>query len=216
MPFGSTQLQRREQFAVAFREYTGAQQWFNGETDNVNYQSVNTDAFTHRYLINTGAFPEMPSRDRVAEVNHVHPAATFTHVLSLPGINKEHAEIWRLYYAYFDRAPDAAGALYWMTQFEANCAAVVDISYGFFQSTEFQQTYGNLSNRAFVELIYRNVLNRAPDTAGFAYWLNLLNSGQLTHQGLVEQFAWAPEFIRSHPMGRADNIEHNGCGTYIR
>ena len=43
-------------------------------------------------------------------------------------------------------------------------------------SSEFKTKYGSLSNRAFVELVYKNVLGRTGDGTGITYWTNQLNT----------------------------------------
>ena len=47
---------------------------------------------------------------------------------------------------------------------------------------------------AFVNLVYQNVLGRAPDQGGHDYWLGLLNSGQITRAGMMSGFIDSPEF----------------------
>jgi hypothetical protein len=37
--------------------------------------------------------------------------------------------------------------------------------------------YANISNTQFINLLYQNVLDRAPDASGLAGWLNLMASG---------------------------------------
>ena len=52
------------------------------------------------------------------------------------------------------------------------------IAQSFINSAEFAAAYGsNLSNTAFINALYSNVLHRAPDAAGSAYWLGQLSSG---------------------------------------
>ena len=82
----------------------------------------------------------------------------------------------RLYRAYFLRNPDNAGFDYWVNKRVAG-ASLPSISAAFAGSVEFTSRYGQLSNSSFVNLVYRNVLGRAPDTQGAAFWLSQLGHG---------------------------------------
>jgi uncharacterized protein DUF4214 len=99
----------------------------------------------------------------------------------------------RLYFAYFLRIPDYEGLLYWVNQSRSG-VSLDSISQSFAQSPEFIARYGSLSNEAFVTLVYQNVLGRAPDPEGFAYWTGLLNSGAYTRGQVMLGFSESPEF----------------------
>ncbi len=59
-------------------------------------------------------------------------------------------------------------------QYEAGLATM---SQSFADSAEFKITYGALDNAEFVTLVYRNVMQRDPDPAGFAHWVSSLDAG---------------------------------------
>ena len=85
--------------------------------------------------------------------------------------------IVRFYYGYFaGRDPDTGGMLYWLDQ-HRNGVSLSVIASVFSQSAEFQNQYGSITNSQFVDLVYQNVLHRAPDADGRAYWLDVLNQG---------------------------------------
>lgn len=99
--------------------------------------------------------------------------------------------IGRLYLAYFLRRPDDEGLDYWINTGLETAA----VSEQFALSSEFRNRYGALSNSAFVDLAYRNVLDRAPDQAGLNHWVSVLNRG--VSRGVVMQgFSDSPEFIQ--------------------
>ena len=85
--------------------------------------------------------------------------------------------IARLYQASFDRAPDLAGLNFWIDQWELSHLNLSQIADSFYQSVEFVQTYGSLDDLGFATLLYSNVLDRAPDQDGLAYWLGRLDDG---------------------------------------
>ena len=55
---------------------------------------------------------------------------------------------------------------------------MLEISNGFTNSAEFQERYGTLDNAGFMTLLYNNVLDRQPDSAGMAAWTESMNSGK--------------------------------------
>ncbi len=101
--------------------------------------------------------------------------------------------VQRLYRAYFLREPDADGFAYWM-QMRARGTTLGAISSAFTQSREFQRDYGPLDDRGFIDLVYRNVMGRAPDADGYAYWTDLMRRGVLGRAGLMLNFSESPEY----------------------
>ncbi len=91
--------------------------------------------------------------------------------------------IIRLYKASFDRTPDFNGLMYWNGVMSKG-ASLSEIANIFFYSPEFVARYGaNLGNAQFVQILYRNVLDREPDSGGAAYWNGILANG--TNRGQV-------------------------------
>lgn len=84
-------------------------------------------------------------------------------------------QAYRLYQAAFNRVPDAAGLGYWISVGDQG-ASVDAMAQGFVGSAEFTNSYGALDDNAFVNRLYANVLHRAPDSAGLAYWLGELST----------------------------------------
>ncbi len=95
-----------------------------------------------------------------------------------------------LYSAALDRAPDAAGLEYWQSVLEAG-ASRKGVVEAFFSSSEYNNL--NESNESFVAGLYRDLLGRAPDVAGEAYWLNALESG-VARASVVTDFVNSSEF----------------------
>lgn len=99
----------------------------------------------------------------------------------------------RLYYAYFRRSPDAAGLAYWVGERRQGRRSLVAVSSSYASSAEFKRTYGALTDSAFVDLVYRNVLGRSGDAAGRAYWTNELTSGRKSRGGVMVAFSESAE-----------------------
>jgi hypothetical protein len=100
--------------------------------------------------------------------------------------------IIKYYIAVLGRDPDYTGWLYNFNNYISG-ASLSSILNNFLGSTEFTTTYGNLSNTAFVTLVYQNVLGRAPDTAGLNSWVAALNGGQ-TRASVMASFIASNEF----------------------
>ena len=107
------------------------------------------------------------------------------------------AEVYRLYHATLGRGPDGAGHYSWTWKIVEGSHTLESVADGFIASAEFQRTYGDTDNTAFVTLLYDNVLDRLPDMAGLASWVDRLDSGALTRQQVVRGFAQSVEFINS-------------------
>lgn len=97
------------------------------------------------------------------------PAAVLRELVTSSAANTTTGAIERLYRAYFDRGADSAGLSYWLGALRDG-VPLAAISEGFADSREFQSTYGSLSDRAFVALVYENVLGRAGDPGGLDHW----------------------------------------------
>jgi hypothetical protein len=108
-------------------------------------------------------------------------------------INGNAGQAYRLYQAAFDRAPDAAGLGFWINWLD-NGARLADAIEGFINSTEFRAIYGtNPANADLIDMLYRKGLHRAPDQAGFDYWLNQLDAGLASVSAVLSCFSESPE-----------------------
>lgn len=116
-----------------------------------------------------------------------------------------HADVLRLYWAFFNRDPDPAGAQYWMERFDSG-ATIDQIAFSFAVSDEFQFRYGMTGNDEFVAIVYRNVLGRSPDPDGFRYWTGLLDGTSATRINVVRWISASTEFIGRHPY-RAESVQ---------
>jgi hypothetical protein len=112
--------------------------------------------------------------------------------------NRVHA-VTRLYRAYFLRNPDHSGMQYWLAR-RGEGRTLVKISQQFAVSSEFTRRYGSLSNAAFVDRVYRNVLGRPGDPGGSAYWTAKLDRGTPRGQ-VMANFSQSGEYIRQTNNG---------------
>ena len=101
--------------------------------------------------------------------------------------------ITRLYFSFFGRIPDYGGLTFQLDAFRSGTPLEV-IAQNFFNSPEFTNTYGALTNDQYINLVYQNVLNRAPDPDGYTFYLTHLTNGTLTKGQMMIGFSESAEF----------------------
>ena len=87
------------------------------------------------------------------------------------------AEVARLYDTVLGRLPEETGLMFWKEALEAGRATLDEVADDFATSREFRDTYGATTNRQFVDALYRNSLDRAPEQAGQDFWTAGLDAG---------------------------------------
>lgn len=123
-------------------------------------------------------------------------------------------DVFRLYQATLDRAPDKGGLLDWSARLAAGWSYDAVVT-GFVASKEFQAKYGATTNAQFVTLLYNNVLDRAPDAGGFAAWTSSLDSGALTREKVVAGFAQSKEFVNTTAATNLTYIRSLGIDDHL-
>jgi hypothetical protein len=89
-------------------------------------------------------------------------------------INGNAGEAYRLYQAAFNRTPDKGGLGFWIDALDDG-NSLQSVAHGFVNSAEFASLYGaNPSDAQYVDALYANVLHRAPDAAGYDFWMHAL------------------------------------------
>ncbi|MFZ4538891.1 DUF4214 domain-containing protein [Propionivibrio sp.] len=102
-------------------------------------------------------------------------------------------QVYRLYQTAFNRTPDKGGLGDWIYGMDHG-ASLLDVSAGFVNSAEFKSVYGaNPTNTEVVTRFYQNVLHRAPEKAGFDYWMNQIDSGVQTRTQVLTGFSESTE-----------------------
>ncbi|MGR3322646.1 MAG: DUF4214 domain-containing protein [Pseudooceanicola sp.] len=127
-------------------------------------------------------------------------------------------EVFRLFQATLDRAPGVEGLKEWALRLAEGMSHQEAVD-GFVKSAEFIARYGNTTDSEFVTLLYRNVLDREPDTTGLTTWTNQLAGGAMTRAEVVLRFAESRESVNKftpllkdwmRSAGEDDRIEGNG------
>ena len=105
-------------------------------------------------------------------------------------------QAYRIYKAAFDRTPDLEGVGYWINDIK-NGASLETVARGFIASKEFLLRYGsNTNDNEFIKLLYENVLDRQPDSAGYQYWQNDMSNG-MTREKMLINFSESQENINN-------------------
>lgn len=120
----------------------------------------------------------------------------FSSALSLS--SAQFTELAEMYVAYFNRAADAIGLYFWADQL-AEGFTLDKIAEEFFDQNETRALYPDPSNTdAFISAVYANVLGRAPDAKGFAFWQDVVA------RDAVSEGAFVLEIIKGAKAG--DNV----------
>jgi hypothetical protein len=102
---------------------------------------------------------------------------------------------YRLYGGAFARTPDEGGFRFWASKLDEK-ASLRSVATEFINSGEFIGRYGSsLSNAAFVDALYQNVLSRGGDAGGVAYWSQQLDNKLQDRSDVLVQFTQLPEFV---------------------
>jgi hypothetical protein len=103
----------------------------------------------------------------------------------------QEAKVARLYAAFFDRPAETAGLAYWSSRLAAG-ANISVVAESFARSPEFRARFGAGTHAAFVDLVYRGVLGRAPGPNESTYWVGRLQAGK-TRGWVMAAFSESPE-----------------------
>ncbi|MGH7139398.1 MAG: DUF4214 domain-containing protein, partial [Pirellulales bacterium] len=113
---------------------------------------------------------------------------------------KEHY-ITVLYDVFLGRAPDASGLQFWVDKMgdpgtpgeHGGSADEKYVMAAILGSSEFYANAGG-TPQGFVTALYKDLLDRAPDSAGLAGWSDRVNSQPGNRDGVVRDFLSSPEF----------------------
>lgn len=108
-------------------------------------------------------------------------STSLANVIGVMDVSQDDLNVFiEMYIAYFNRAPDAEGLYYWGSRL-ADGMPLSDIAKSFFDQEESKALYPNATDQSsFIHSVYNNFLGREADQAGFEYWLNDLNSGNIS------------------------------------
>jgi hypothetical protein len=159
-------------FRGAMRDYTVSISTTLDRTD-----PSGTSRLPSRILTDTTA-----DRDGIDTLVNVERIRFSDTVLALDiAANQTAGSGYMIYKAAFNRTPDVGGLGFWINRMDGGMS-YSDVAKNFVNSAEFKAAFGgsNPTVNTLVTKLYNNVLNRAPDAAGLAFWQDKLNTGWTT------------------------------------
>jgi peroxidase len=147
----------------------------------------------------------------------------FTDVLGV--FESDFTALAELYTAYFNRAPDSKGLLFWASKL-GDGMALDEIAVLFFEQTETQALYPtSSSSEVFAKTVYQNVLGREFDPEGLEFWVSMLESEAVSRPMFILQLVRGakapvpsdadPEFKAQKAADMAHLAEKSDLGLYF-
>ncbi len=115
------------------------------------------------------------------------------HIKAYTKEDKLKAFIERFYNLLFNRDAEYGGIEYWKEQLLSQDKSASEMANYFFFSKEFESK--NYSDKDFIKLAYRTLLDREADKGGLDFWLSLLEKG-VSKREIIKQFISSEEFIK--------------------
>ena len=109
----------------------------------------------------------------------------FIMAVTLNATTPTYENVTRLYVATFDRTPDVAGLKYWVND---SGLELEEIARSFFDQPETKAKYypdGTIHLGSFVDEVYVNLFDRAPDSAGRTYWIDAMYTGSVHYSTFI-------------------------------
>lgn len=164
----------------------------------------NNDVFSHNDLFVDQLYRDFFGREGYGDAGSAYwlnamstgvmnRADVLTSVLSSPEFDSHAGVVIRLYHATLGRSPELCGYNYWLGQANAGMNTS-QMGQAFLDSSEFATKQAGLDNAGFVDLMYHNVLQRAPEAAGRAYWIDQLQTGKTDRGGMLYSVVQSQEF----------------------
>ena len=159
-----------------------------------------TNVLRRTVAAGTATNAELLSWDALITANLLTQAQVTTAIVNSAEATNVVAPIVRIYQTFFNRVPDSAGLDFWVGRFRSG-TSLASISSSFSAAPEFNTSYGTPSAStidAFLTALYTNVLGRAADAGGFAFWKAQFaanGSNAAAAAAIANSFSSSPEFV---------------------
>lgn len=130
----------------------------------------------------------------------------------LSGISAQDATeyVTNLYSEILGRSPDEAGLNYWVARLVSGELVKQQVRESFEKSSEkYRKTISETEAKTVVTNIYRDELNRKPDTGGLNYWSNMYIKG-MSADRIRQAIRQSSEYKRIHKSDDIQYIENEG------
>ena len=163
----------------------------NGGIDTVVFHGNVSQYTISGTLASLSVADSVSNRDGNDTLNNISQLKFTDYTLLFDLTSSQDKLVYELYQAAYARTPDLTGFRYWATSSDASHTSAVALADAFIAAPEFTQKYGNPTLATYVTELYTNVLGRAPDASGLAFWAG---SGIARDQMLVS-FATSVENV---------------------
>ncbi|MBX3021911.1 MAG: DUF4214 domain-containing protein [Bdellovibrionales bacterium] len=99
-----------------------------------------------------------------------------------------------LYANLLNRNPDSGGLEFNLGTYRDGAVGAAGLVVKFLDSDEYFGRSKVLSNEAYLSMLFKAILNRDIDSAGKAFWLDLLDTGKVTRMDVENQLVVSDEF----------------------
>ena len=166
-----------------------------------NYTIASTNSVWN-YVSQTSNLPGFSVTDKTKAINTLYVNQverlkfTDTNIALDIGKDQTAGSAYMLYKAAFNRTPDVGGLGFWISKMDTGMSYNT-VAQNFVNSDEFRTAYGgsNPSVNTLVTKLYNNVLTRAPDGGGLAFWQDKLTTGGWTTANVLGYFATSAENV---------------------
>jgi hypothetical protein len=143
--------------------------------DTVRLSMAHSDATIQRIGTTGSTYTVTDKAGTVQQLTGVERLAFSDTTVALD-IDGNGGQVYRIYQAALNRAPDAGGLGYWIRAMDHG-QSLASVAQGFLDSAEYHKAYdGVTSNRELVTRYYENILHRTPDAGGLDFWAGVLDS----------------------------------------
>lgn len=117
------------------------------------------------------------------------------------------AVTYRIYRTGLNRDPDHSGFTFWVNAIMNNTQTVNSLASAVAGNITITQAAGTtttvpISDEAFVEQAYKNIIGRSSDPSGKAYWVNQLKTKAITRDYLIAFFAQTAGITKAQAVQR--------------
>ncbi len=180
------------------RGFIESDEFKSRDTDDKTYLTILYHAFFNREPDNAGMrYWQTKLSDNVSRFHvlngFLYSSEFYTLAQSYNILAIDPAELFvtRFYTKALGRDAEEEGLLYWINQLRTYKTTATGIANAFFFSDEFIAK--DTSDKVYLTLLYKTLLDREPDTSGLESWLTKLSSG-VSRQDILNYFISSKEF----------------------
>lgn len=180
-----------------YSRITAASAWIERTRRFGPFNADATSFIVRQYLDLANRWPTGPEITRWLTLlgGTTPPSALIAELAAATPWQANAGSVTRLYRAAFLRTPETGGLAFWIAA-RWKGRPLTTIATSFATSSEFVNRYGALDAGGYVDLVYRNIFGRDPDTGGRSYWVGRLG-GHASRGEVLSLLADSAEYRRT-------------------